>query len=151
MERRLALGCVAVGDDEGEERMPADLDRDIRTGEQQRAAAERVRDRDGHQEAGEHDREHEQPHDDRVRVEHVRDPGRVVPRPPDDEQDEQRSCRAVPGQLAEQQMRDLGDREHEDEVVEQLEVRGVLLLVGGGFAQVATHGRATLATTAAAQ
>ena len=64
MERRLALGRVAVGDDEGEERVAADLDRDVGAGEQQGAAAERVRDRDGHDEAREHDREHEQPHGD---------------------------------------------------------------------------------------
>ena len=49
--------------------VPADLDRDVRAGEEQRAAAERLRDRDRHHEAREHDREHEQPHRDRVGVE----------------------------------------------------------------------------------
>ena len=69
---------------------------------------------------------------DRVRVEHVRDPGRVVPRPPDHEEHEQRPAGPAPRQVAEQQMRHLRDGEHEDEVVEQLEVRGVLLLVSPG-------------------
>ena len=123
-------GEPRIGDDEGEKGVPPDLDRDVRAGEQQRAAAERPRDRDRHHEAREHDRQHEQPHRDGVRVELVRDPGRVVPRPPDDEQDEQRLSGAAPGQVVEQQVRDLRDREDEDEVVEELEVRGVLLLVG---------------------
>ena len=89
-----------------------------------------------------------EPHGDRLRVEHVRHPGRVVPRPPDDEQDEHRLSRPVPRQVAEQQMRDLRDREHEDEVVEQLQVRGVLLLVARG-ARYRLIGRATLSIGAA--
>ena len=135
----VALGRAGIRDDEGEEGVPPDLDRDVRTGEEQRAAPERRRDRDRHHEAREHDRQHEQPHRDGVGVELVRDPGRVVPRPPDDEEDEQRPPRSPPGQVVEQQVRDLRDREHEDEVVEELEVGGVLLLVGARLAQVAAH------------
>ena len=61
-------------------------------------------------------------------VELVRDPGRVVPGPPDDEQAERRVPGAAPAQVVEQQVRDLRDREDEDEVVEELE-RGCPLLL----------------------
>ena len=47
----------------------------------------------------------------------------------------------------EQQMRDLRDGEHEDEVVEQLQIGGVLLLVAA--AKVSAHRGATLAIRAA--
>ena len=137
--RRPALRRATAGDDERQERVPADLDCDVRAGEEQRPAPERLRNRHGQHEAQEHEREHEEPHHDRVRVEHVRHPGRVVPRPPHDEQDEQRLRRAAPGQVGQQQVGHLRDREHEDEVVEQLQVRCVLLLVGRGVAEVAAH------------
>ena len=123
--------------------MATDLDRDVRTDEEQRAIAERVRDRHRHHEARKHDREHEETDRHRIGIEHVRHPGRVVPRPPDDEQDEQRPPRSLPREVVEQQMRDLRDSEHEDEVVEQLEVRGVLLLVA--LAEESAHRAATLA------
>lgn len=66
----------------------------------------------------------------RVRVELVREPGRVVPRPPDDEQHERRLGDALPGQVLEQQLRDLRDREDEDEVVEELERADAALALG---------------------
>ena len=113
-----------------EESCPPDLDRHVRTGEEQGAAPERVGDGDGHDEAGEHDREHEQPHDDRVGVEHVRHPRRVGPRPPDHEQDEKRAPGPTPREIVEQEVRYLRDGQDEDEVVEELEVRRVRFLVG---------------------
>ena len=95
VQRRRALRRAGIRDDEGEEGVPPELDRDVRTGEEQRPAPERSRDRDRHHEAGEHDRQHEQPHRDGVGVELVRDPGRVVPCPPGDEEDEQRPPRSA--------------------------------------------------------
>ena len=127
--------------------MAADLDRDVRAGKQQRPVGECAGDRDRHHEAREHDPEHEEPHGHRLGIEHVRHPGRVVPRPPDDEQDERGLSRPAPRQVAEQQMRDLRDREHEDEVVEQLQIGGVLLLVAA--AKVSAHRGATLSIRAA--
>ena len=110
--------------------MPPDLDGDVRPDEEQGAAAERVRNRDRHHQAGEHDREDEKPDHDRVGIQHVRDPGGVVPGPPDDEQDEGRPARAPPGEVVEEKVRHLCDGEHEHQVVEELEVRGVLFLLG---------------------
>ncbi len=112
---------------EGQEDVPADLDRDVGAGEEQPAAGEGLGDRDREQQAAEHQPDQEQPDDDRARVELVRDPGRVVPGPPDDEQREQRPPGAAPGEVVEQQVRDLRDREDEDEVVEELERRRALL------------------------
>jgi hypothetical protein len=139
VQGRLPLGRSAAGRREREERLAPDLDRDVGADEEQRPAPERLRDRHRHDEAAEHDREHEQPHRHRIRVEHVRHPGGVVPRPPDDEQREQRVAGARPGQVVEQQVRHLRDGEHEDEVVEELQVRRVLLLVGRGAAQEPAH------------
>ena len=144
MGRGLPLGRAPPGDDEGQERMPPDLDRDVRSDEEERAAPERVRNRDRHHEAGEHDREHEQPDDDRVGIEHVRDPGGVVPGPPDDEQDEERPAGAAPGEVVEEQVRHLCDGEHEDEVVEELEVRSVPFLVGQALTEKPAHRRRTV-------
>ena len=90
-------------------------------------------------EAAEHDREQQQPHRHGVRVELVRHPRRVVPGPPGDEQRERGVPGAVPAEVVEQDVRDLRDREHEDEVVEELEVGGPLLLSRLAAAQVAGH------------
>ena len=43
-------------------------------------------------------------------------------------------------------MRDLRDGEHEDEVVEELEVGRVLFALGRGLTKESTHGSATLAS-----
>ena len=110
--------------------MATHLDRDVRAREEQPVRTEGLRNRDRHQEAAEHDSHQEQADRDRVGIELVRHPGRVVPGPPDDEQHERRLSCALPGQVVEQQVRDLGDREDEDQVVEQLERRRPLLLSG---------------------
>ena len=124
----LALDRAAVRGREREEQVASDLDRDVRAREQQRPVAERLGDRDRHHEAREHQPDQQEPHDDRVGVELVGDPRRVVPRPPDREQRDERLPDALPGEVLEQEMRDLRDREDEDQVVEQLERRRPLLL-----------------------
>ena len=78
-------------------------------------------------------------HDDRAGIELVRDPGRVVPRPPDDEQHERRVADPLPRQVLEQQVRDLRDREYEHEVVEELERRHTLPLLGTPAELIGAH------------
>ena len=119
--------------------MSTHLDRDVRAGEEQSVRSERLRDRDRHQEAPEHDSHQQQADRDRVGIELVRHPGRVVPGPPDDEQHERCLPNPLPGQVVEEQMRDLRDREYEDEVVEQLERRRPLLLAGVPLTLKAGH------------
>ena len=141
--RPLALDRAAVGRDERQERVAPDLEDDIRRREQEAALAERIRDRNRHHEAGEHHADQQEPDDGRVGVELVRDPGRVVPRPPDDEQHERAATGARPCQVVEQQVGDLRDREHEDQVEEQLQRRRALLLPRVTIALEAGHlGRA---------
>jgi hypothetical protein len=126
----LALDRAALRGDECKEAVAPDLDCDVGGGEEQRLVAERLRDRDRHQEAGQHQRDQQQTDDDRAGIELVGDPGRVVPRPPDDEQHERRLSGPLPRQVLEQQVRYLRDRKDEDEVVEELE-RGHALLDPG--------------------
>ena len=57
----------------------------------------------------------------RGRIEPVGHPGRVDPRPPDDEQQERRPRHAGDGEVAEDLVRQLRDREDVDEVEEQLD------------------------------
>ncbi len=142
------------GRGEGQERVPPDLDHDVGDREQQPALAERLRDRDRHQQARQHQRDQQQPDERRVRVELVRRPGRVVPRPPDHEQHERRLAGALPRQVREQQVRDLRDREDEDEVVEELEARRALrdgAVAPQGDPADARHARSVAAAAAAAQ
>jgi hypothetical protein len=105
----------------------ADLDRDVRAGEEEGVRSEGLRDRYGQQEAREHEPDEQQPDGGRLRIELVRDPRRVVPGPPHDEEHDRGLPHAGPGQVREQQVRDLRDREDEHEVVEQLERRRALL------------------------
>ena len=128
---------------EREEGMAADLDRHVGAGEQQRPLPPRGGDRDRHQQAAEHHPDHESAHGRGARVELVRRPGRVVPRPPDGEQDHRGLTGARPVQVREvvieQVMGDLRDREDEDEVVEELQRRGAGMAVGGRLAAEAGH------------
>jgi hypothetical protein len=121
------LDRAPPGGREGEKGVAANLDRNIGAGEEQRPAAERFRDRDRHDQAGQHDPKQDQLNNDRVRVQLIRDPGGVVPRPPHHHQHQQGLARTLPRQVIQQQMRHLRDREHEHQVVEQLQHRHPLL------------------------
>jgi hypothetical protein len=112
------------------------LDRDVRTCEQQTVAAERLGDGHCHREACEHYREQQEAHGRRVRIDLARDPRRVVPGPPDDEEREERIASSGPAQVVEEQVRHLRDREDEDEVVEELERSCLLLLLSANAARV---------------
>ncbi len=125
-DERLAA-AVAAAHRQQAERVARQLERHVGAREQQRAVAEGVRDRDRHPEAREHAEHQDQAHADPVGVEPVDHPGRVDPRPPDDEQQERGLRRARPGEVVQQQVRELRDREDVDEVEEQLEVRRALL------------------------
>ena len=75
----------------------------------------------------------------RVGVELVGGPGRVVPRPPDRQQDDGGLAGALPVRCVQQRVRDLRDREDEDEVVEELERRGARVAVRRLGSGVAGH------------
>jgi hypothetical protein len=66
--------------------VPTDLEDDVACREQQRPLTERFGQRGGHEQAAEHHRRQHRADRRRARVEPVRHPGRVDPRPPDDEQ-----------------------------------------------------------------
>ena len=122
----LAFDRAATRGGEREEGLAPDLNRDIGGGEEQRLVAERLGDRDRHQQAGEHERDQQKPDDDRAGIELVRGPcrgstttrRRAAPASPDP---------LLPRQVVQQQVRHLRDGEDEDEVVEELE-RGRALL-----------------------
>ena len=127
-QRPFALDRPRPRGREGQEQVPTHLDGDVRAGEQETPRPERVRNGYCHHERREHDPHQQQADNRRVRIELVRHPCGVVPRPPDDEQDECRLAGAPPREVVEQQVRHLRDGEHEDEVVEELERRRPLLL-----------------------
>ena len=124
-----------------------DLQRDVARREQQPLLAERLRQRGGHEQAAEHHRGEHPADRRRGRVEPVRHPRRVDPRPPDDEQQERGPRHAGDGEVVEDLVRQLGDREDVDEVEEQLD-RGRRLRrrrrragAGGGRVAVTGPGR----------
>ena len=124
---------------ERQKRVAPDLNRDIRACEEEPVRAEGLRNRDRHEQAPEHQPDQEQPNGDRIGIELVRDPGGVVPRPPDDEQREQRLPCAAPTEIVEEQVGDLRDREDEHEIEEQLECCCPLPLAGVSRALESAH------------
>lgn len=125
-----ALGRARVSGGESEERGASHLDDDIGASEQQRLAAKRLGNGDGHEQARQHQGDEHDAHARRLRVELVGEPGRVVPRPPHHEQDQRGLPRPLPAEMGQQQMRHLCNCEDKDQVVEQLQ--------GGGRATSAT-------------
>jgi hypothetical protein len=106
----------------------SDLKRDVRAGEQQPLAVERIRDRGGHQQARERATNKHEPDRNRPRVKPVDHPGGVDPCPPDDEQQKPRPCYRHQTETAvDHEMRKLRDREHVHQIEEQLHRRGRLL------------------------
>jgi hypothetical protein len=77
-------------------------------------------------------RQEQQAHADRFEVDLARHPHRVVPGPPDDAEREDGVNRSRPAQVVQEQMRDLGDGEDEDQVVEELERDDPLPLLDDG-------------------
>jgi hypothetical protein len=124
----LALRPSAQGDDE--ECRPPDLQEQVASDEQPRAVAERVVDRDGHQEAREHQRDERRAHRQPVRLEPVRPPRGHVPGVEDRERQHRGLGARAQVHVREQVVRDLPDREDVDEVEEQLERGDVALRAG---------------------
>jgi len=100
-----------------------DLDRDVSRRETDRLVAERPGDLGGHDEADQHQREHQHAHRRQVGIDPVGRPGGVVPGPPDREEEHERLDRAAQGEVVEEVLRELRDREDIDEVEEELDTR----------------------------
>ena len=98
-----------------------DLQRDVARREHQPLLAERLGQRGGHEQAREHHRGEHPADRGRGRIEPVGHPGRVDPGPPDDEQQERRPRHAGDGEVAQDLVRQLCDREDVDQVEEQLD------------------------------
>jgi hypothetical protein len=115
----LALRPSAHGHDE--ERRAPDLQEQVASDEQPRAPAERIVDRDGHEQAGEHQPHEQHTHRQPVRIEPVRTPRGHVPGVEDRERHDYRLGAGPQIDLRQQVVRELPDREDVDEVEEQLE------------------------------
>jgi hypothetical protein len=124
----LALRPAAQGQDE--ERRAPDLEEQVARDEQPRPVGEGVVDRDGHQQAGEHQPDERHAHGQRVGLEPVRPPCRHVPGVEDREREDDRLDTGAQIHACQQVLRELPDREDVDEVEEQLERADVALSVG---------------------
>ena len=84
--------------------------------------AEGVRDRGREHKPREHEDKQEQPNRRALGIEPVGDPGGVNPDPPDGEKKQTGAERAEEREVLEQEVRELRNREHKDEIEEQLDV-----------------------------
>jgi hypothetical protein len=140
----LTLRPAAQGHDE--EHAAADLEAQVAGDEQPRAVAEGVVDRDGHEQAGEHQPDEHQARGQRVRIEPVRPPRDHVPGVEDRERQDRRLGAGAQIDVCDQVVRELADREDVDEVEEQLQRRDLALsarrsLEGGPHRPDRTPGR----------
>ena len=115
-------------------------DKEVRDAEEHGVVAERARDGEGGAEHRAHRAENRQPDATFVDVRRARQPGVGSPRPPERGEDEQPAQHSTPRRVVHEQARDLRDREHEDQVEEELE-RGDLMLgvgraIGVGHARI---------------
>ena len=122
---RLSGVHVVVGLGEDEDVQPADGG--IGEPEEQRVVPEGMRRGEGRYQEGAHHGEDEQPLLALVGGDVVGEPGVGAPRPPERGEHQHALPQALPGRVLSHQRRDLGQREHEDQVEEQLE-RGHALL-----------------------
>jgi hypothetical protein len=111
-------------------------------GEQQRVVVEGFRDRERRCQERPHRGEHEEALDPLLRGDVVRQPGIAAPGPPEQGEHEHALAEALPGRVVRHEQGDLGQREDEDEVEEELERRDLLLRDierrFGGFHRAAT-------------
>jgi hypothetical protein len=105
------------------------LHRDVGDGEDDGSALERLRDRRRQHEAAEHQQEQDDADQRPIRVEPVRRPGGVDPRPPHRDHQQTGLDRAERRQMVQQAVRELGDREDEDEIEEQLDEGHAMMVV----------------------
>ena len=138
-----AVGIVA-SDDGGEDEMK-EPDEEVGDAEQHGVVSEGARHRQADAEHRPHRGEHRQPDAALVDVQCARQPRVQGPCPPERREDEHPAEHSTPGRVVREQARDLGDREHEDQIEEQFE-RGDLVLVA-----VLEHTRGVGHTTSLAQ
>ena len=120
-------------------------DAEVGEAEQHGVVSEGARHRQPDAEHRRHRGEHRQPDAALVDVDRARQPCVSGPRPPERREHEHPVEHPVPGRVVREQARDLGDREHEDEVKEELERRDLVLVavVGLGLGFGDGHGAMT--------
>ncbi len=117
------------------------LHRQVGRAEPRPAVAVRGRDGDRHQQRRRHGHQHQQPRAGvALQVERGAGPRVLRPQPPRQPGDQRAAADAGRGQVVGDQAGDLGDREHEHQIEEQLEVGGVALLLDGGVGGVSGVG-----------
>ena len=104
-----------------DEQRAAHLDHHVADGEHQPGGAEGAEQGGARDQAGQHHGEQHHAHGHGVGVEPVRDPAGVLPAQPHGEPQDQRVQRAHQGQVVQQAVGDLGDREDVHQVEEQLD------------------------------
>ncbi len=97
----------------------------VAAGEDEPEVVERLGDAERDHEQRRHRREHRQPDRPLLGVDDAGQPGVGGPGPPEDAEDEQPLRDPLPGRLVRHQRRALGQREHEDEIEEELERRHI--------------------------
>ena len=113
---------------ESEERELHEADDRVGGGEEQRRVVERLRHAEGDDEQRGHRDEDREPDDPFLRIDHARQPRVADPCPPEQAEHEEAPGEPLPGRIRGHQRRALGEREHEDEIEEQLERQDALLL-----------------------
>src|ERR671918_1239673 len=107
-----------------------DADDEVRDGEPRALVRIGVGQRDSDEERRHHRPEEEEPGRDVLDVDRIGQPRVCRPSPPDEAEDERRPREPGGRRVLEHQRADLCEREDEDEVEEQLDVAGALLLLG---------------------
>ena len=127
-ENRAAAVRIVASDSGGEDEMK-EADKQIRDAEQHGVVAKGARHRQGDAEHRAHRAEHHQPDASLVDIHRARQPRVRAPRPPERRENEHPAEDSTPCRVVREQDRDLCQREHEDQVEEELE-RCDLVLVG---------------------
>ena len=91
-------------------------DEEVRDAEQHGVVSESARYRQGDAEHRRHRGKHRQPDAALVDIHRARQPRVDAPRPPEGRDDEHPAQDSIPRRVVREHDRDLGDREHEDEV-----------------------------------
>ena len=134
-EKRAAAVGIVANDDGGEDEMKQ-ADEEVGDTEQHGVVSKGARHRQGDAEHHAHRGEHHQPDATLVDIHRARQPRIYAPRPPERGEDEHPAEDATPRRVVREQDRDVGDREHEGEVEEELErsdlvfVAALLLALG---------------------
>ncbi len=107
-------------------------DGSVGQGELERQAVEGLRDADGDDQKGRHGGEDRDPNRALLGIDHARQPGVTRPRPPQHREHQHALRQPRPGRLVGHQRGALREREHEDQVEEELERQHPLPFAHGG-------------------